>query len=131
MLVEDESDHADLFRRCLESIPEFEFFLLHCRDVEEARQGLLEPEIGFIFLDYKIDGESSLDLLVEMRQSGDLRPVVVLTAQGNEYIAVDMIRAGADEYVVKSDLNPGLLKELITDLSKKSLGRSPAPYRAG
>ena len=119
MLVEDDADHADLFRRCLEAINVPGLSLVHCRDLDQAQRELARPDVKVIFLDYRIGIDTGLEFLRQMREAQDHRPVVVLTGQGNEYVAADMTRAGADDYIVKSDLEPMILEQVLRQAMDK------------
>ena len=125
LLVEDDPDHAELVKRCLESVEGLRFELIHCRDAQQAREDLKRSDISLVFLDYQLGLDTGLDLLREMRTGGDLRPVIILTGQGNEYIAVETVRAGADDYLVKSDLATEAIKTVIG----KALARRDAVQR--
>jgi len=113
LLIEDDADHADLFRRCLDSIQGRPYELRHVAHAAAAGKALRDEAIDVIVLDYRLGLESGLDLLRRFRAEGEGRPVIVLTGHGNEYVAVEMMRAGADDYVVKTDLNPVVLAKVI------------------
>jgi len=106
LAIDDEPCDAEALHRCLGRLPKYEVEFVHCIDASQALGQLERPDIDVVFLDYRLGGEIGSDLLSTLRQRGDIRPVVVLTGQGNEYVAVDLIRAGADAYLVKADLNP-------------------------
>lgn len=120
LLIEDDPDHANMIREHLESIDSLPFELHATDDVDQAWSMLTSnAKINVILLDYQLgqsNGLDGLDMLRSIRERGDQRPVIVLTAHGNEYIAAQMIRAGADEYIVKLDLTPELLGNTIVRL---------------
>lgn len=67
-------------------------------------------EIDALLLDYSGQELNSLDLLKELRQIHHLDlPIVMVTAQGDEELAAQALRLGANDYVVK---NPGYLFRL-------------------
>jgi FixJ family two-component response regulator len=106
LLLEDEDDHADLLRRYLESIKGWEFKLFRCRNTGEARRALADhQDIDVMILDHHLGLESGLNFLREVRDAGKHPPVIVLTGRGDEYLAVEMIQAGADDYVIKNDVS--------------------------
>jgi len=56
-----------------------------------------------LLLDYRLPGVSALELLGKVRREHGLDvPVVLVTGQGNEEIAVQALRLGAADYVVKT-----------------------------
>jgi PAS domain S-box-containing protein len=63
-----------------------------------------------LLLDYRLPGMNALDLLKELEYRDALKlPVVLVTGQGDEEIAVQAIRLGITDYLVK---NPGYLFQL-------------------
>lgn len=63
-----------------------------------------------LLLDYRLTGLNALDVLRELQtEQGLPLPVVLVTGQGDEEIAVQALRLGAAEYLVK---HPGYLHEL-------------------
>jgi len=63
-----------------------------------------------ILLDYRLPGMNALETLKELRQvrKSDL-PIILITGQGDEEVAVQTLKLGATDYVVKS---PGYLYKI-------------------
>lgn len=85
-------------------------------DTEEALNGaeclkLLDKSLfDCVFLDYRMGpGSNGLEVLQQVRGSGNYIPVVVMTGYGDERIAVDLMKAGATDYLPKSTLTPEVL----------------------
>ena len=67
-------------------------------------------DIDVLLLDYRLPGPNALELLREVLHVRRLElPVVVVTGQGDEELALQVLRLGAADYVVK---NPGYLYKL-------------------
>ena len=62
-----------------------------------------------VLLDYLLPGKDGLEVVRDLRSSGNQVPVIVLTGQGDERLAAEVIRAGATDYLPKN----GLTAELI------------------
>jgi PAS domain S-box-containing protein len=62
---------------------------------DEALQTLAETPFDVAFVEYWIGARDGLSLLREMRQKGIQTPVVVLTSDGAEEMAVEAMKAGA------------------------------------
>ncbi len=62
-----------------------------------------EPEYGVLLLDYKLPARNSIELLADLRWlcGDDGKVVVLITALGNEEIAVQALRMGVSDYVAK------------------------------
>lgn len=59
-----------------------------------------------IFIDYLLPGADGMGLLKQFQEHGIMASVAVLTSQGDEKIAVEMMKAGAFDYFPKSEVNP-------------------------
>ncbi len=66
-----------------------------------------------IFLDYRLPGMDGLEVLGRIREKGVRAPVIILTGQGGEQIAVDIMKAGATDYIVKDSISPELFEKSL------------------
>lgn len=69
-----------------------------------------------IFMDYLLPGENGLSLVKKIRGKGINTPVVIITSQGNESIAVELMKAGASDYLVKNDINGRSLAKVLNNV---------------
>jgi diguanylate cyclase (GGDEF)-like protein len=106
LAIDDDPGDLELLRRHLEEIPAYAVTFIGCSRVEAARHALSQQAVDVIFLDYLLGAVTGLDILHTLRDDGDQRPIIVLTGKGDERIAAATMRAGADDYLVKEDLNP-------------------------
>jgi PAS domain S-box-containing protein len=77
------------------------------------------PEV--IFLDYELPDMNGLEFLAELKTQFDHTnfPVIMLTGQGSEQIAVQALKNGAAEYLSKNHLTPDLLRLAIQNVLEK------------
>lgn len=69
-----------------------------------------------LLLDYKLgEHEDGLEWLKSFRKKPGFPPTIVLTAEGDEYVAVRAVKLGAAEYINKKDVSPKRLAQLIQD----------------
>jgi signal transduction histidine kinase len=66
-----------------------------------------------VFLDYHLPGGDGLRVLREARELGVDAPFVVLTGREDTQTAVDMMKAGASDYLAKSSLSPERLEQSL------------------
>jgi signal transduction histidine kinase len=66
-----------------------------------------------VFLDYFLPGKDGLSLVKEIRNLGNRVPLIVLTGQGDEQTAVELMKAGASDYINKSRITGELLLKTI------------------
>lgn len=69
-----------------------------------------------IFLDFNLPGGSGLNLLKKIREAGISTPVVIITSQGDERIAVEFMKHGAAEYITKNMLTTEGIAKLLNNL---------------
>lgn len=78
----------------------------HAADVRSAWQRLAQSTTAgqpydILLLDYKLPDGTGLDILDELQQRGYQIPVVMITGQGTERVAVQAIQHGAADYLLK------------------------------
>ncbi len=110
LLVEDDQIDAMAFERILKKAG-VRFQLKWCVYADEALELLETRKDDFhcMFADYQLPGMDGLTLLKQIKSSGYQRPVLVMTSQGDEKVAVEMMKAGAFDYFPKSELSPAKL----------------------
>ena len=87
--------------------------ITHFERAEEAMARLAEDETAFdiVLTDYKLPGISGLELCETLLADRIEVPLVILTGTGSEQVAVEALKAGVSDYVVK-DPNGGYLELL-------------------
>ena len=97
-------------------------------DLNRAVSVVLEHEgleVTTCYDDIMMPGKSGIDVLREMRATGDVTPVILLTAKAEVDDRVDGLMAGADDYLPK----PFAMKELVARVH--SLARRNTDYGTG
>ena len=98
LLVEDESGHAELICRAFADSVE-EYSVIVARNLSEAKTEIKSRPPNLALIDNGLpDGQGVA--LVPMCK--DRFPVVILTSHGGEELAVQALKSGAMDYVVKS-----------------------------
>ena len=98
LIIEDEAK----MRRLLElNLGEDGFKTLSAPDAETGLQMLASQPVDLVLTDLKLPGMSGLELLQAIKQQNAALPVVVMTAFGSVETAVDAMKAGATDYVLK------------------------------
>ena len=103
LLVEDEPGHVELARRAFEGRPG-EFVVSVAETIAAARVLLRGDDPPHVVVsDWLLPDGEGLDLL-RGEAPAAMPPIVIMTSHGSERVAVEAIRAGAVDYVVKSEL---------------------------
>lgn len=79
----------------------------------EAIDRLTTESFDCTFVDYDLPDRNGLALVQAARALNIQYPLVILTGQGDEQIAVDLMKAGATDYLAKSQLSPSNLAQIL------------------
>ena len=66
-----------------------------------------------VFLDFRLPDKNGLELVKQVRSLNIKVPLIVLTGQGDEQIAVDLMKAGASDYLSKAWVSPERLWQVL------------------
>ena len=113
LVIDDNEDDFVLLRERLDQLGQFDFELLHEADPLAALDRVRAEAPAVVLLDYRLGPTDGVELLKQMRGAGLLQPVIVLTGQGDEYVAAEITRAGADAYLMKDDLDNDRLAKAL------------------
>jgi signal transduction histidine kinase len=87
-------------------------------DCEDAFSALQNANFDCVFLDYHLPNQNSLTLIHKLRSSEIKVPLVILTAQGEERITVELMKIGATDYILKSQLFSENLTRILRNAIK-------------
>ncbi|HOX37977.1 MAG TPA: PAS domain S-box protein [Candidatus Brocadiia bacterium] len=113
LLLEDNPGDARLVRENLLEAGETDFSLRHAATLAEALQLLAREEFDVAICDLALPdatGQESFERIHELKPH---LPVVVLTGSSHGGAGVEMVRKGAQDYLAKGDMTPGLLAKTI------------------
>jgi DNA-binding NtrC family response regulator len=122
LIVEDEAK----MRRLLElNLGEDGFTTLSAGDAESGLKLLRENSVDLVVTDLKLPGMNGLEFLQAIKRQNAALPVVVMTAFGTVETAVEAMKAGASDYVLKpfslSEMRMVIRKELdVRDLREEN-----------
>ncbi len=123
LLIDDDEVDRIIVRRALMSA----HAKIIVNETDTGSDGLNEAQTGeydCIFLDHCLPGDNGLAVLSAIRAAGVKTPVVILTGQGDEQLAVDSMKAGATDYLVKGRLTADSLSQCLRAAIR--LGRAEA-----
>ena len=98
LIVEDSSRISSFLRKGLE---EEGYTVETCADGDEALVTALDQQFDAAIVDVMLPGRSGLELVSELRKSGERMPILLLTARDRTEDKIVGLDAGADDYLTK------------------------------
>jgi PAS domain S-box-containing protein len=113
LLVEDDEDDFVLTRDLLAEARGVKFTLQWAPTVEDGLAALRDGAFDAVLLDYHLGGASGLDFLDRLTSRAATPPVLLLTGVGDDGVDMAAMRAGAADFLVKSEITPLLLERAV------------------
>lgn len=112
LLVDDDDVDIMSFERAIKKTG-LKYNLHVCKNASETLISITRNQYDCIFLDYLLPGFDGLELLKKIREFNVLTPIAVMTSQGDEKLAVQMIKNGAFDYFPKAEISPDYIEKVI------------------
>ncbi|MDJ0576376.1 MAG: hybrid sensor histidine kinase/response regulator [Xenococcaceae cyanobacterium MO_234.B1] len=120
LLVEDDLAEARLLHEVLKNFHLNKFNLVHVTRLGEALNHLEQAPFDVILLDLTLPDSHGLDSLRTIVSFAPKLPVVVLTNTNDDKLAIESVRQGAQDYLVKRNINAeGLVRSLQYAIERK------------
>ncbi len=125
LLVEDNPEHAFLLQEQLRLADRTRFVVTHLERVGDAERLLWREPFDVILTDLNLPDSGGLETCRRLHDCAPDIPLLALTALDDEDIAVEALKEGAQDYLVKGDLDgPGLSRALIYAVERGILARN-------
>ncbi len=109
LLVEDDLAQADLIRALLDTASDSDFQIDHAQRLSEAKQRALETDPQVVLLDLNLPDSYGLVGFQELHRVAPWLPVIILTNVKDENEAARAVRLGAQDYLIKREVETALL----------------------
>lgn len=108
LIVDDSPEDQELYRRYLRCDPDYSYTIL---EASLGQQGLAlwqQQRPDLVLLDYRLPDLDGLEFLAQLSSPTPqpCLPVIVMTGEGSEAIAVQAMKAGAQDYLIKGQMTP-------------------------
>ena len=118
LLIEDDPDHAALVEAYVAGVSDPAIELTHEGTVEAGTATIREAQDGgdpfhAILTDQQLPDSAYFETVGRVVAAAGASPVVALTSLGEMDLALDAVRAGASDYLVKAELTPELLRRTL------------------
>lgn len=113
LLVEDNPGDASLFKTVLAECQAPKFDILHLESLGEALAHLVKQAPDVVVLDLGLPDAHRMDAVQKIRSQAPSVPIVVLTSVEDESLGMATVKHGAQDYLVKGQLDARLLMRTL------------------
>lgn len=116
LVVEDNAIDRESYRRLLFRNDVYDFEIRECDSGAAAMDAFRQDRPDCILLDYNLPDVDGIEFLSAMQSEGPnyvMPLVVMLTGQGTSNVAVEALRRGATDYLVKNSINSDTLNQAV------------------
>ncbi|HSE83583.1 MAG TPA: response regulator, partial [Thermodesulfobacteriota bacterium] len=134
LLIEDNPGDAYMIGEMLAGVKDFPFNLEHADRLSKGLECLSKEERDIVILDLLLPDSQGFDTFIKAHNRAPKVPIIVLTGLDNEELGVKMIGNGAQDYLVKGQIDSKLLIRSIRyaierKQAEEALCRSEERYR--
>lgn len=105
LLVDDDEDDYFLTREYFNDLESWKIDITWCSTYEEALYQINHGKYDIYLFDYLLGERTGIDLIEEACRNECEEPIILLTGKGDTKIAVEALRLGAADYLIKSELD--------------------------
>jgi signal transduction histidine kinase len=123
LMVEDNPTDALIVKKRLHKDSAFEYDFTHVVSGEEGILAIEKNTFDIVLLDYNLPKKSGLETLKEIKSKNIKMPIVMITGQGDEQVAVTLMKEGAFDYLPKregyEDSIPLMIRKTMAEFRAK------------
>jgi DNA-binding NarL/FixJ family response regulator len=113
LLIEDNIPDTRLIRELLEEDKTIRFKIIHVTELEVGLDSLRMGDIHVVLLDLTLPDSQGMETFSRVYSRAPHVPIVVLTGVKDEGLALEVIRAGAQDFLVKGMINYCVLRQTV------------------
>ncbi len=122
LLVEDNPGDARLVREELADVRSVRFEMIHVESLGEAEEELRRDRFDVILLDLSLPDGHGLETVNRMRAGAPSVPIVVLSGNHDETVALSAVKAGAHDYLIKGQIpGPAMARVIRYAIERRNL----------
>lgn len=112
LLVEDDPAYSGIIQDAMSSLAHVRFQIACVERLAEAVQRLQRDAVDVVLLDLLLPDSQGLDAFREVHARAPWLPVIILTGVEDENLALEAVRLGAQEYLVKNQVDARTLARI-------------------
>ena len=117
LILDDSAEDREVYRRYLSKDLISTYKIVEAESGEDGLEQLASTQPDLILLDYLLPDLDGLEFIEELKtQTDHIPPIIMLTGQGNEVVAVKAMKVGVQDYLVKGKLTPENLTSSVKNI---------------
>ena len=116
LVVDNDPERQIFIKSRLKTAEGWDLEIDSAGNAEEALTKLKEKPFDLVLLDYRLPESDGVELLIKIRQLFDKAAVVMVTAAGNENVAVAAMKQGAMDYLTLEEFRALDVRQLFRRL---------------
>jgi len=122
LIIEDNSSDIQSIRSYLKNLSEKLYEIVDCSTLSQGIHLISKHKFDVILLDLWLPDSNGVSTLKTIRKAGIDLPVIVLTTEKNDETGLELIKEGAQDYILKDQLqSSNLEKSLKYAIERKHL----------
>ncbi len=113
LLFEDNLGDTGLIEEMLEEFADFPYELKNVETLNEGLNLVKESPFDVILTDLGLPDSDGIDTFLDIHTRNSRIPIIILTGLNDEKIGIDAVKKGAQDYLVKGQVDGRLLKRSI------------------
>ena len=115
LIVDDNPEDCEVYRRYLLRDQEYQYTVVTAGLGQEGLALSQQHQPDVVLLDYQMPDLNGLEFLTQLKAQNQqsVLPVVMVTGRGDEAIAVQSMKMGAQDYLMKEQVTPGGLRSTV------------------
>jgi signal transduction histidine kinase len=118
LIIDDDMVDRQIYLRFLQTDERNTYVVTEAASAEEGIRLIRDQIYDCILLDYRLpasDGLAMYRTLTGTERGPSIAPVIMMTGQGNESVAVAAMKSGISDYLTKEGLTPKAMQRAITN----------------
>lgn len=111
LVIGNSRNELEVILSSLRKIDRWPLDIIQADDYEESVEIIEDRQIDLLILDYDVSETTGKSILEFIQKPRFNFPLIVLSGKGDDQVAVEVMRRGADDYLPKSVLEPDNLQE--------------------
>jgi len=113
LLIEDDPGDADLLREILSEEKKLSFHVEHVDKLQTGLERLAHGGTDVVLSDLSLPDSQGIETFIQVHDQASSVPIVVLTGFDDDTVALEAVRKGAQDYLVKGQVDGKMLARVI------------------